>query len=53
MVDNGVVAQNKIGGIRMLVPIKVVGVGDGQWDANAWKTGAFYGNSLAGFTAAP
>ena len=45
--------QNRIGGIRMLVPVKVVGAGDGQWDATAWKTGAFYGNPLAGFTAAP
>ena len=51
--DNGVVAQNKIGGIRQLVPVKVVGAGDGQWDASAWKAGAFYGNPLAGFSAAP
>lgn len=53
IVDNGVVKQNKIGGIRMLAPVKVVGAGDGQWNPNAWKTDAFYGNPLAGFTAAP
>jgi hypothetical protein len=35
----------------MVLPVKVLGTGDGQWDANAWKTDAFYGNPLAGFTA--
>jgi hypothetical protein len=51
MVDNSVVTQTKIGGIRMLVPVEVIGTGEGQWDATAWKAGAFYGNTLAGFTA--
>ena len=37
----------------MLVPVKLIGAGDGQWDANAWKAGAFHGHTLAGFTAAP
>jgi hypothetical protein len=27
--------------------------GDGRWDAGAWQADAFYGNPLAGFTAAP
>jgi hypothetical protein len=53
IVDNGVVKQNKIGGIRMLVPVQVIGAGDGKWDANAWKTDAFYGNPPAGFAAVP
>ncbi len=53
MVDNGVVKQNQIGGIRMLVPVKVIGAADGKWDVNAWKTDAFYGNPLAGFAATP
>jgi|CXWL01.1.fsa_nt_gi hypothetical protein len=34
---------NKIGGIRMIVPIKIVGVADGTWDKMAWQTDAFYG----------
>jgi hypothetical protein len=34
-----------------LLPLKVIGAGDGQWHANAWKTDAFYGNPLSGFSA--
>ena len=34
----------------MILPVKVIGTGDGQWDANAWKADAFYGNPLSGFS---
>lgn len=51
MVDNGVVAQNKIGGIRQLVPVQIVGTLDGTWNKTAWQTGAFYTNPLTGFVA--
>ncbi len=49
--DNGIVKINKIGGIRMLTPIKIVGPADGKFSSAAWQTDAFYGNPLAGFTA--
>ncbi|HLA94145.1 MAG TPA: hypothetical protein VK612_00385 [Pyrinomonadaceae bacterium] len=51
MVDNGTVAQNKIGGIRMLMPIQILGTFDGTWNKTAWQTGSFYSNPLTGFTA--
>lgn len=49
-VDNGVAKQNNLGWGGLVLPVKVLGNGDGQWDANAWKTGAFYGNPLNGFS---
>jgi hypothetical protein len=33
-----------------VLPLKVIGSGDGQWDPDAWKD-AFYGNPLSGFVA--
>ncbi|MBX7222944.1 MAG: hypothetical protein K1Y36_23550 [Blastocatellia bacterium] len=51
IVDNGIATQNKIGGFSFILPVKVLGTKDGQWDANAWKDHAFYDNPLAGFTA--
>jgi len=51
IVDNGLVAKNKIGGIAMLVPVQVSGDSDGKVDPLAWKTDAFYGNPVSGFTA--
>ena len=35
---------------RAVVPVRVLGDQDGQWDHDAWKTDAFYGNPLKGFT---
>lgn len=52
IVDNGVVRQNQIGGIRMLMPIKIIGALDGKFNPSAWTSDAFYGNTLGGFTAA-
>ena len=51
LVDNGITQKNNLGGLAMILPVKVIGAGDGQWDPNAWKTGAFYGNPLTGFVA--
>ena len=51
MKDNNVTAANKIGGIRSLVPIQVIGTADGNWNKTAWRSDAFYGNALSGFTA--
>jgi hypothetical protein len=51
IVDNGIGAGNKLGRNRVIVPVQVLGDSDGQWDKNAWRTDAFYGNPLNGFTA--
>lgn len=47
--DNGIANANKLGRDRVIVPVQVIG--EGSWDRNAWKTDAFYGNPLTGFTA--
>ena len=51
LVDNGINQKNNLGGFAMVLPVKVLGTGDGQWDPNAWKTDAFYGNPLTNFAA--
>ena len=50
IVDNGIATANKIGSGRVIVPVQVIG-NQGPWNKLAWKTGAFYGNPLTGFTA--
>jgi hypothetical protein len=52
-IDNGIAAANKMGNSRTIMPIKILGDQDGQWNHAAWKTDAFYGNPLTGFTALP
>ncbi len=51
--DNGIAKANKLGSDRVIVPVKVLGTQEGLWDKLAWKTGAFYGHPLTGFTAPP
>jgi hypothetical protein len=53
IVDNGIATANKLGSKRVIVPVLIVGEQDGKWDRAAWKTEAFYGNPLTGFTALP
>ena len=53
IVDNGIATGNKLGNNRVIVPVQVLGDSDGQWDRTAWKTDAFYGNPLTGFTPSP
>ena len=48
--DNGITSANKLGSERFIVPVQIIGDQDGQWDRTAWKTEAFYGNPLTGFT---
>ena len=48
--DNGVAAANNLGSDRVVVTVTVLGEQDGKWDRAAWKTDAFYGNPLNGFT---
>ena len=49
--DNGIAAANKLGIDRVVVPVTVIGDQDGAWDKAAWKTDAFYGHPLKGFSA--
>jgi len=51
--DNGIATANKLGSDRVIVPVQIIGDQDGQWDRTAWKTDAFYGNPLKGFTPVP
>jgi len=48
--DNGIATANKLGSDRFIVPVQIIGDQDGPWDKTAWKTEAFYGNPLTGFT---
>lgn len=50
LVDNGIATTNKLGSDRVIVPVQVLGDQDGPWDRNAWRTDAFYGNPVAGFS---
>lgn len=51
IVDNGIAKQAKLGGIRMVLPVKVLGDQDIKYDPLSWKTDTLYGNLLSGFTA--
>jgi hypothetical protein len=51
--DNGIATANKLGSDRIIVPVQIIGDQDGPWDRAAWKTDAFYGNPLTGFTPPP
>jgi len=51
--DNGIATANKLGTLGVVVPARVIGTQDGVWNKLAWKTEAFYGNPLTGFTAIP
>lgn len=51
--DNGIATTNKLGSDRVIVPVTIIGDQDGQWGRMNWKTDAFYGNPLTGFTALP
>ncbi|MFL6255358.1 MAG: hypothetical protein ACJ74T_10055 [Pyrinomonadaceae bacterium] len=51
--DTSLAASNKLGTDRLIVPVTIIGEQDGVWDKAAWRTDAFYGNPLTGFTPAP
>jgi len=51
--DNGIATANQLGSNRTIVAVQIIGDQDGQWNRAAWKTDAFYGNPLTGFTALP
>ena len=50
--DNGIYAANKMGGATdvLIVPVAILDDQDGPWDKGLWKTDAFYGHPLTGFT---
>jgi len=48
--DNGIAKQNSISTDKVILPVKVMGNVD-KWNAATWKTEAFYGNPLTGFSA--
>lgn len=48
IVDNGIAKQNNLGDHKTIIPVKVLSTTE-KWNANAWKTDAFYGNPLTGF----
>lgn len=51
--DNGIASSNKLGSDIVIFPVQIIGDQDGAWDKTAWKSEAFYGNPLTGFTALP
>ena len=48
--DNAIATNNKLGSDRVIVPVTILGTDDGVWDKNAWKTDAYFGNPLTGFS---
>jgi len=50
LVDTGIGKQNNLGTGRVVVPVQIIGDQDGAWNRNAYKTEAFFGNPLNGFT---
>lgn len=51
IVDNSIAKQASLGGVRMIVPAKILGTGDGQFNSGAWQTEALFYNPLSGFAA--
>jgi hypothetical protein len=51
IVDTGIAKTANLGGVRMIVPAKISGTADGQYNAKAWQTEALFFNPLSGFTA--
>jgi hypothetical protein len=51
IVDNGVAKTAKLGGVRMIVPAKILGASDGPVNGAAWQTEALFYNPLSGFAA--
>ena len=48
-VDGGFAGQINLINYGIILPVKVMGTLD-KWNATAWKTDAFYGNPLSGFS---
>ena len=48
--DGGLARNNNLGTSRALMPVTVIGSEGPDYDPSSWKTGAFYGNPLSGFS---
>lgn len=51
VVDNGLGTANNVNTLRWILPVKILGTGDGTWNKEAWRTETFYGNPMKGFAA--
>ncbi len=49
LVDGGFGKQIFLPNYKIIVPVKIVGTSE-KWNATAWKTDAYYGNPVNGFT---
>ena len=47
--DNGVAKNSGFNDTKVFIPVKIMGDKD-KWSSTTWKTDAFYGNALKGFT---
>lgn len=47
--DNGVASGSSFNDTKVIIPVKILGNMD-KWNSATWKTDAFYGNPLTGFT---
>ena len=48
-----IASANKLGSDRAIFPVQILGDQDGKWNKTAYKTDAYYGNPLTGFTPVP
>jgi hypothetical protein len=48
--DDSITKANNLNSGSAIVPVTVIGEQDGPWDRNAWKTDAYFGHPLTGFT---
>ena len=48
-----IASANKLGSDRFIFPVQIIGDQDGKWNKTAYKTDAYYGNPLTGFSPAP
>ncbi len=51
--EGTVATANKLGSDRFIFPVQIIGDQDGKWNKAAYKTDAYYGNPLTGFSALP
>jgi hypothetical protein len=49
-VESSAAPSNGLRSDRAIVPVAISGDQDGAWDRKVWKTEAFYGNPLTGFS---
>jgi hypothetical protein len=51
IVDSGIASNNGFSGLGIVIPVKIMPSKEGTLNLQSWKTEAFYGNPLTGFTA--